>query len=270
MARKRMRSGLFSRNVRRRLNFGRRIRRRRTGGRRTLSYTSQATKGSTLNYRARRLPRRAWNRALWRDTLFKTHYRSGGNQTATIQTGTVVGQGPTTIIDPFFLGTPGPTTAFWVAAGGFETPDTGATPPTFGPGDKVIRGGTIGLSLNTQANTADSLNVKVFTIRLNARPDFSLVPGVLPYGARLDSSPDFTRNVGRIIDVKEAALGADNPSFTIIRRLSVQKIDTETFDTYLGNHIIFIVAVANMSDSTDTAIVTTHFHDLSFTADPIT
>jgi len=268
-SRKRVYAGRSSGRSYKRGKFVRRSRRRFARGR-NKTWTSQSATGNQYNYRSRKLRPRAWRRKLWNDTLAKTHYRSSGNGAGTLATQTTIGSATVSIFFPTFIGTPGPTTAFWTTTGGLVTPDTGETAPTFGPGDIVIRGGRIGITITCPDAVTEEIGVTIWVVRLTNDPNVGAIGATLPYGSMIDINPDFAYRVGKVLYNKQAILSGAYPSFTLEHRMRVEKIDKEIFGTELGHQVAFIVAIANLQTTDARTLSTIAYHDLSFTADAIT
>jgi len=254
---------------RRRTGFKRRIRRR--GGRRTLAWTSQTGTLQGIQFKSRKLTKRAWRRKLWQDTLAVQHYRSSGVGTATLTTSTALGDGSVTIINPTFIGAPSATTAFWTVAGGLQATDEGATAVTFDETDLVIRGGRIGITITCPDTITEEIGATINVVRVFPNPDYGLVPAIITYGSNLDSGPDFSRRFGKVLYKKTAILSNTYSSMTVEHRLMVEKIDQETFGTVLGGQVIFVVVLTPLQTSPvagyDLPALT--YHDLSFTGDTV-
>lgn len=261
-------SVMTSRNFRKKYN---RTKRRYNASRkrRGLSWTTSSGSAKSMNYRSKKLKRSSYRSHLWRMTLAETHFRSAGNTATTVTTGTSPGSGTVSLVLPTFIGTPGPTTAFWTTTGGLQIPDVGSSAYTFSGGNMVIRGGQVGITISAPDTVTDDCNVKIFVVSLAARPDFTLLPGTAPYGTMIDSNPDFSR-FGKILYVKERTMNYQSPTFTLVHRLRVQKIDIEDWGTTLGSQIAFVVVATNMIDTTANALSAVVWHDMSFAADVVT
>jgi len=253
---------------RRRTQYGRR--RRGARGSRTKSSTFQNSYGFGLNYKSRMLKRSTWRRKLWNDTLAKTHYRSSGNGVSTQTTGTIQGVGNVAVYYPTFIGTPGPTTAFWTSTGGLQPPDLGATNPTFSVGDITIRGGRVGIVITVPDAVTDEIGVCVWVVKGKEDPNQGNIPAAIAYGSMIDAGPEFNTRVGKVLYTKTAILNNTSPSFSIEHRLRVEKIDQEIYATELGRNVMFIVACSNLTDTSDNTINVLGYHDLSFSADAAT
>lgn len=271
MAYKRKSSGSrFGRTYKRRRTsriMGRRRMARRTA--RNKTWTSQSATGNSMQYRARKLTKRTWRRKLWNDTLAVTHFRSSGCSPLTTTTSTAQGDGLVTLYLPTFIGTPGPTTAFWTVTGGLQATDEGAGTVTFDVTDLVIRGGRIGITLTCPDAVTEEIGVTIYVVQLYSNPDYQLLPNIVTWGSMVDSGPDFNRRLGKVLYNKSAILSNAYSSFTLEHRLKIQKIDQETHGTVLGNQIGFIVTATPLQTSpvTGFSLPTIVYHDLSFTGD---
>lgn len=250
--------------------FTRRARRRGIGRRRTTTSTFQNSYGFGMQYRSRKLRAGTWRRKLWNDTLAKTHYRSSGNGVNTMTTGTLQGIGNVTVSYPTFIGTPGPTTAFWTSTGGLQPPDLGATNPTFTVGDMVIRGGRVGVVVSVGDTVTDEIGVTIWVVKLVKDPNNANIASAISYGSMIDATPEFVTRVGKVLYNKTAIINNTNPSFSLEHRLRVQKIDQEIYGTELGDQIAFIISAANLTDTSSETINLLNYHDLSFAADATT
>jgi len=253
---------------RRRLNRTRRMKRRRTA-RKSLTWTSQMGVGKNLTYRSRKLSKRTWRRKLWADTLATTHFRSSGCSPVTTTTSTAQGDGLVTLYLPTFIGTPGPTTAFWTATGGLQATDEGAGTVTFDTTDLVIRGGKVGITLTCPDAVTEEIGVTVYVVQLYSNPDYQLLPNIVTWGSMVDAGPDFNRRLGKVLYNKSTVMSNTYSNFTLEHRLKVQKIDQETHGTVLGNQIGFVVTATPLQTSPVTGfdLPTIVYHDLSFSGD---
>lgn len=246
-----------------------RVVKKRTGGRaRTSSWTMQTGVGKGLRPMSRKLKPRQMRKMLWRDTLFKAHWKSAEMSPLSFTSDTSQGKGILKVVLPTFVGTVGPTTAFWTVTGGLQLKDTGSTAPIFNDSNLVIRGGQVGINFTCpDAQTVETV-VRIWKIWLIKIPNINLIEGqTINYGSQLTSGPDFEAQVGRVLDYKEATLNNAYPSFTYVTRMGVQKIDMETFGTEFGSQIAFVVAVVNMQDNTAITLPSIVWHDMSFTGD---
>jgi len=254
---------------RRRRSVRQRFRRARAP--RNKTWTSQSGSGNQMQYKSRKLRKSAWRRKLWNDTLGQQHYRSSGNGVANIESSNTQGVGNVSLQLPTFIGTPGPTTAFWTATGGLVLTDQGANPVQFAPTDLVIRGGRIGIIITCPDDVTEELAVTIYVIQIFNEPDYSLLPALVSYGSMVDAEPDFNRRFARVLYNKSATMNNTYSSFSLEHRLRVQKIDQETHGTALGGQIGFLVTVTPLQSSpvTPYELPSLVYHDLSFTGDAI-
>lgn len=264
-SRKRRSSGRFGLAYKRRRYNKKPLRFRARRGYGTKGWTMQTIRPYGNKYKSRRLSRKAWRRVLWRDTLTDTHYRSVGNGSIVIATPAVQATSSVTVLYPTFVGVPSLTTAFWTATGGAQPHDTGVAVPTF-IGDITLRGGVIGIVISVLDAVVLDVACTVFTVALAKNADVSKLPATIVYGGDASDAADFA-DFGRILDKKEYIMNYQNPSFTVERRLRVQKIDQEQWATKLGQQIVFVVQLANLQSGAAVNVQTTTYHNLSFSAD---
>jgi len=248
---------------------GRKRRFARKRGPSNITWTSQTGVGKNLGYKSRKLSKSAWRRKLWNDTLAVQHYRSIGVGPGVATSGSVQGTGENTLVFPTFVGTPGPTTAFWTTTGGLQITDEGGASVTFDETDLVIRGGRVGITVTCPDTITEELGVTVSVVNTIANPDIGLLNGTTTYGSNIDAGPDFTRRFGRVLYRKTTILSNTFSNFTYEHRLKVQKIDQETHGTVFGSQIVFIVTVTPLQTSpvTEYSLPYLAYHDMSFTGD---
>jgi len=257
-------------NVKRRRTMRRRrpfARRSNMGGlARSNQFTSQSGIGSGLRYRARKQSISLWRKKLWDATLFKKHYRSVRNTTASVATPVLQNQATIEFSNALRLGS----NDFYTTAGGAFDPD-GLTVPTFVPDDDiVIRGGKITLRIcnkhDTEAN-ADPLDVRVYLIRSGR--NYSQAGLITTQAVNWDPSMfiDFQTNLGRIVYNKKFLL-RDEETASIEYRLKIQKIDqTDYQNGRLSYH--WIMVVSNPDTVGARQLQYTTGYSLSFTGDAI-
>jgi hypothetical protein len=205
---------------------------------------------------------------LWRDTLFKAHWKSSEMTPTAFASPASQGQGTLQVILPTFSGTVGPTGAFWTVAGGLQLKDTASSAPIFNESNLVIRGGQLGINFTCPDDQPIETVVRIWKVWLIKRPNINLVDNqTINYGTQLTSGPDFESQFGKVMDYKEATLNNNYPSFTYVTRMKIQKIDMETHSTEFGSQIAFVVAVTNMQSGTAISLPSIIWHDLSFTGD---
>lgn len=242
---------------------------KRVGGRaRTASWTMQTGVGKGLRPMSRKLKTRSIRKMLWRDTLFSIHWKSADMSPTSFTSAAAQGQGILKVVLPTFVGTVGPSTAFWTVTGGLQVKDSAATAPLFSEGNMVIRGGQLGINFTCPDDQTVETVVRIWKVWLIKRPNINLIEDqTINYGSQLTSGPDFESQVGKVLDYKEATLNNQYPSFTYVTRMQVQKIDVETHGTEFGSQIAFVVAVTNMQTSAAITLPSIVWHDLSFSGD---
>nr|UOF81678.1 putative capsid protein [Cressdnaviricota sp.] len=269
MAYKRKSYGSRRNGFKRRRRTVRRGRRRFRRSGNAGTFTSQSASGLNTRYKTRRIRPRAWRKILWRDTMAKTHYRSVGQGSGTITTGTSQGNGNVVTAYPTFIGVPSATTAFWTATGGLNPPDTGGATPTFALGDLTIRGGIIGTTVSCQDTITNEIGVTISVVKLMKRPNTALVPASNPWGCQIDGDPEFTTQFGKVLYKRTAILSGAYPHLTVQHRLRVQKIDQEIWGTSLGDQVVFIISCANLQTADSETLNLTTYHDMSFSGDVV-
>jgi len=216
-------------------------------------------------YRSKKLSRKGWRRSLWNQTLHKQHWRSVANSVAAITTNATQGLGTLVAVQPLFVGTPSLTTMFDTVTGGLQVADTGVSVPSFDNGDLVIRGGRIGITFNVEDAVTDEIGISVLTVWTCKNPDFTKLPGSVPWGTTVDAAPDFAE-FGKVLRKQDFVLSNSVPAITIERRLKVQKIDQNDFSEG-GLQIVFVVLATNLSNSAAVACNAIIYHDMSFVGD---
>jgi hypothetical protein len=217
-------------------------------------------------YRSRKMRTSKWRNLLWQQTLAQTHWRSSGASPLTFNPSATIGVGTTHIINPTFLGTPGPTTAFWTATGGLQAHDTGGAIPTF-KNDLIIRGGRVGMTIVASDSITDDIGVTVYTCWAKNEANYSAIAANVTWGSNIDVSADFAE-FGKVLSRKDYIINHLYPTTTLEHRLRVQKIDQNEYGTSQGQQIVFILVITNLttaSASPNINVVT--YHDMSFSGD---
>lgn len=268
MAMKRKRSGgnqfAFGNKRRRRFSAKRGVRRR---GRRTCTYTSaQDGRPRAVGFRNKKISRSSWKSALWRDTRFKTHYRSILDRVSTVAM-------PTDTRSAVFAFSPvHGDLAFWSVNGGLQPINVGENIPEFRD-DLTIRGG-MGSITFTNLDNADPVRVKLYLVWTIASPDFSVIPAdqsVITLSAQsIDPTvlPDFEK-VGKVLRGYDILLLPGQRPVTFWQRMPVQKLDQAVFQTSGGKRywwFYFASQVSNI-DSVNNTLRVQFGHNLSFCGD---
>lgn len=241
----------FTRNVR----FRRRFVRRRFRRGRTQGITNRMSAASSIGrFRTRRTRPSVFRRRLWRDTEDKSHYRSVGAATTPVTTPVGLGQPMTTAT--LTVITPG--NAFWTAAGGAQSEDTGVAVPSF-IGDIILRGGVSRLCVAnrtsaTEVTPTDNVRVTIFTVWTKPSIAGFAFPATVPISWDPSVFPDFQR-YGKVIGKKEAILSASGDSVEVYFRHKVQRIDQAVFNLG-GSRLNWFVLVSETTNS-DTATAET-------------
>lgn len=260
-------SNYFVHGNKRRRRFGAR---RRRNGRRGSQFTSaQAGNSTSIKFRSRKLRPRAYRNALWKDTLFKTHYRSCIDRLSSVQMpadsrDSRIGYGPVH-----------GDLAFWTAGGGARAVDSTTPLPLF-QDDITIRGGYGSLTF-TNVDANDAIRVKLYLLRSNPSPDFGVLPvdqSVVPLSAStVDPSliPDLER-FGRVVKGYDFILLPGQRPITLFERLRVQKVDQNIFQVAGGNRMywMYFCSQTSNADSVNNTLRIQFSHNLSFSGDVVT
>lgn len=257
MAFKRKRVFAPRRNVRRR-RFGMK---RRSGGRRrnTMSLTTQKGSGSALGFRSRRIRPRTFRRMIYRDTLFKTHYRSVFANTFVVSTPAAT---QTSTVSTFSMLQPTAGSLFWTLAGGARGVDTGVAVPDFA-GDVILRGGKCGITIANASD--DNIKYTMYYFWTNDDPDLGLIPVTESIAWDPSVTADFSTRVGKIIWQQTVQL-EPGQSYSFERRLKCQKIDQARFAVQ-GRVPHLVIKMSNVSNNDISASRINLFYNLSFSSD---
>jgi len=234
---------------------------RKRGSKSLADYTSLNTKGTSVGFRGRKTSRRQYKKWLWDSTLFKTHYRSLGAATATINT-------PANNTDMTLGGVDlyrfGLGNKFWTAGGGAITNDTGVALPLF-IGDIILRGGVWAVTFHNPASTDVMVTVwEVFTI---ADPGLSVFPVLSVKGWDPSVSSDFSTLIGKSGRNRQVTIEGGN-SYTITGRFKVQKIDQAVYELE-GKSPWLFYSIANVGTAAAVGLNLVRTYNLSFSADAI-
>lgn len=252
-------------------NSGRK--RRRTSRRGKPSYVSaQLGTVSGIGFRRNRLRPRTLRKYLWRDTIYKNHFRSAQDRTSSDVTPVGAGVFNTATFNFVSVLPDGVTTPFWVAGGGAVSSDTGVPVPLFN-GDIILRGGLARASFNNNA-TSDSVRVRVFMVKSIYNPNFSILPGagtaVTPTSWDPSLLPDFVK-FGKVIKSWEFWLLPGQRPMTLVWPLKTRKIDQDVHVTARGQRYWWMFTISNGSNVDGAAnVIQYHLsHNLSFVGDAI-
>lgn len=248
-------------------------RRRFTGGfrasssrrrRRVSAVSAQLGNVKSIGFRSRRMSRSAWRRALWRDTLFKQHWRS-------LESGSQTLNAPASIDDAELGYLPALNASFWTAGGGTVASDVGGTVPLF-TGDIVLRGGISKIQFSNNA-VSDSIRVKLYMVWANTSPT---VAGVLPAGGSIVDAAwdpsllaDFAR-FGKVIGQREFIIVPGQRPTEVSYRYKPRKVDQVVFNN-LGEQLFWMWTINQMSnvDGGTQAVTVQRSHNVSFSGDAI-
>lgn len=252
-----------------RSSFGRRRFHRRSS--RTASWTVQRGRTSGLRYKSRRISRRTWKNILWRDSLAQNHYRSLAAIPNTLQTGTVQGQGPLNA-EVCFSQVPTPPTliGFWEPTGGLLPTDLGVSVPGTFNGDLTFRGGKQGFTMSVSGAITQLIGVHVWVVKLIKHPIWqTALPALANWGFDPTMIPDWSRNVGTLVDSRTFILDPTCRSGFYERKFPIQKYDQGVFhqDNLGGGGYLLISHVCNLSDTTDVGVDVLTTYNCSFSGD---
>lgn len=255
------------RTFRSRRRFGRRTRRFRKstisrGSRsRAVSYSTQSTRGTKpVYFKSRKFNPRRFRSQLLLDTRSNAHYRSIGQVEGGISSAATPDDMTITNISVLTNGV----AAFWFATGGCAPIDTAISVPFF-QGDIVVRGGKWTFSFIN--NSVDVLKVFIWYYWSIERPDFTLLPPVVPASWDPTVMPDFRNSVGKILKSEVHILKpADGINWE--RRLSAMKVDQVAYNNS-GNLPHILIGVQNLSSFNARSGSGQTGFNLSFSADAI-
>lgn len=249
----------------RRGSAGRRPRKRfrsrsRFSRRRGTSYSSRSGAGvSAPLFRSRKMSKRSWKSALYRSTMFKSHYRSllataNSLTTATLATTSNV------YLFPAING------AFWTNTGGLLPLDSGATTDPVFTGDAVIRGGLVRIVFTNPPGDVDPgpINLSLYLVKARKGSTTSWTnPTAVTTGWDPTVIPEFREDIGTVVfTTRKVILQGD--TFAVQRRLPVQKVDQNDFaQNELYNWMV--VCWNQVADTCSFNATTTH--NLAFSAD---
>jgi len=268
--------GRTSRMAKRRRTTRRPARRRgyRSARGRTTAFTSKAQGAyNDQVFRARRLSKKSWRSALYRETQTKVHYRSIFTSdtftvTAPLGMSTQKFNAVQCLINPLT------SAGFWVVGGGAISTDAGISVPDFDSSSIVLRGGMLKLSCTLDDNAVNVCRVRIWLVWSRQRPLGSQITTLTgsnwPIMYRPNDQPDFMQLFGRIMLYREAMLDK-NQGVEVNYRLRPMKLD-ETVFSLGGNVPYWIVSNSQMNDrnaATET-VACVASHSLSFSADAIT
>jgi len=268
---------------------------RRRNFRRTFRRNAVTTSSRSINPRqpfkiiARKLRKRTYRSLLWRDTMFKTHYRSIRTSALTITTpnsNTAQRVGLSQCFDVNDL------TTFWRTAGGLEDANYGVTVPWAagaGPNPEsiTIRGGRIWISFNNRSTATETIRVRVQLIFLRSQSrnysdamdsntwtdymnNILAGGGIKPIGWDIVGAPDFSQYMYRPVLDKYMDLRPDD-SLDVYWKIKPVKIDTAAFTRGGGWFPVWIYYVSTHYDDNLAAdnVRVQLGHNISFAASDI-
>jgi len=201
-------------------------------GRRWQATTAQRPFFLSNRFRSRRVGVRRWRGILWRDTASKTHYRSVKTVTTTWNPVDQVDQNQVAL-DQMTSGQMlliNDSQPFWSVNGGLQPNETGATLPTFGDGDIILRGGMAFITFSPNTSTTTPLRIKVWVVRANKNPSlatWNAITTASNQNTAWDPSvvPEFRQDFGKVLLARETLLNPGAMPVEFKWRQNVQKID---------------------------------------------
>lgn len=260
------------RSVRRRSNgklftrtqMKRRFSRFRSNRGKTAVISAQAGNSRSLAYRGRKFRPQHYRSLLFKDTLFKPHYRSVLNTGATITM--PVGTGTAFVSDILpclrFSGN-----NFWTTAGGAQPIDNGVAVPTFNDSSVILRGGRHSISFATTGT--DAVKIRLFYVWIKANAEVANWNSLTTVPLMWDPShfPDFNESF-KLISTREFYLLGGSRPVDIVRNFTIKKID---YDEYVNNQgqvgYFFTASQATDADLVNQTVVFTQAYSLSFSGD---
>jgi len=208
---------------------------------------------------------------IWRDTAFKTHYRSTAAQGDNFTTGS----SSTTGIAFYYPTIELNGARFWTVAGGATAVDTAVPVPLF-QDDIILRGGMINLSIGSNPANNNDLKVKVYLIISDETPGIGAltppngtggVSGNFPREWDPSLVPDSHNQFAKKILMTKTALIKVGDSLQVSYRLRTQKIDQE--DYLNDNNKMWWVVHAVCNSTSGEAFRVTSSFNLSFCGDAV-
>jgi len=218
---------------------------------------------------------RRWRNAIYRETMFKPHYRSVYFGTQIGGTGTNIGFGVPQVIFPELGDTT--TDGFWMANGGVIPIDRNVSIPDF-IADITLRGGKIGCQVQVSDGVVATIACNVFLIFIQQGKrsplDFAGLTASQPYGWDPMAEPDFATGCGKVLKKWSAVMNYNNPGLIIEHKLRPRKIDAAWYlqdstspASTVSNQFAFIVHVVALDSSTNQQFRVGRTHNLSFSGD---
>lgn len=259
----RRKTGFKSRRFIRRRNFRRGTRLR--GGRTRATAISHGP-FQPVDYSSRRLRQRTWRNQLWKDTIYKPHYK--GDNVVVVNITTPASQGASTVTGLFPEKSDGLSTGtgFWLAPM-INAIDTGVTAPLFA-GDLVLRGGTFGINFTCDTALSPTIKVSVYLVFTVDTPDLTLLTSPQNLGWDPQNSPDFTTRMGKVLLRRDFFLNFQHSSAQIEHRFRIRKVDQARHNAE-GKQFLWVVQTTNLSDNTGVVVDANMYCNYSFSGDAI-
>lgn len=244
------------------------MRRRRFSSRKNSNWTSQSSKPGGITFKKRRFGRARWKNLLWTSTQGMTHYRSSNAAATTLTCAAGADLNLVSLqTSRRFAGN-----AFWVTAGGAVNPDGGVMPTFSANSDITVRGGVYGIRIGNIPDLSDankdSINVVIYLIKTSKGFTPASVPATsVSVGWDPTLIADFQTTIGKVI-LRKNFLVNEGDSFTIERRMSVQKVDQTEYGNLISEYQWMVVYGNTAGVSANTLKVTTYYN-MSFSGDTV-
>ncbi|ALE29735.1 coat protein [Lake Sarah-associated circular virus-34] len=245
----------------------RRVRRRTFKRRRRNAIVTTSrllTASNPFGYRGRRLSKKRYRSALWRDTLFKTHYRSIRSQSIALPIPNSNSGETVTFLQCFDTTD---VTTFWKTLGGLEQANFSTGVPwdagTTNPESITIRGGRLWISANNRSGQSESPRIRFQLVFLkgalrnspdtgqsNSAWDYltSVVAGIKPIGWDVTNAPDYSMYCHPPVLSKSFDFRADD-TCDIFWKIKPVKIDTAAFTRGGGWFPVWFVTMSTHFDA---------------------
>jgi len=270
---------MASKYMKRKRNSGNRFnnKRRKFSGRRSgrgrLTFSGQSGAVSGAGFRRNRIRSRTLRKFLWRDTIYKNHFRSAVDRSDTQPT-PPPGAGTFDTARFHFVSMlpDGAGAPFWTAAGGARSSDTGVAVPPFN-GDIVIRGGMARFTIVNNANV-DAIRIRLFVVRSIANPNFTLLPAANSIIGPTSWDPSLLAEFskfGRVLRSYEFLLLPGQRPVTVKFPLKTRKVDQNIHTSDRGQRFWWFFHTSNVSeiDANQNTVTFHTSHNLSFVGDAI-
>jgi len=223
--------GMHTRKRSRPSQGGRAFKRKRRTFHRKKNLVRASGSGSTnIQYRSKKLSRRAYRRILWNTTIPLTHYRSSNTIVNSLNTPASFTSGTS---GSFYADEDGSGNSFITTAGGLNSADLSVV-PVFTGQNIILRGGQMNCTLynNVEDGTlhGDLIHYQICLLSLSNQFDKTTFDALTPGTFGLpDEAADFRERFGTILLYKKGILKQEE-SVSIAYRDHVRKIDWHSYN----------------------------------------